>query len=319
MRRRLHQSLGTISGQEGKGSVRSLDGRNPGFAAELEIDLDSPGGSLPELLPVSVIVPTLNEAANIEPLVDRLARVLPAGSEVIFVDDSDDETPAVIRSIQRRARLTIRLYHRPPHQRSGGLGGAVATGLEVARSPWVCVLDADLQHPPELIPCLLEQALRDGAELAIASRYRASGDDVGGLTRLRVAVSRALVTATRLLFWRRLREVTDPLSGFFLVRATAIDCQALRPRGFKILLEILVRHPHLRTTEVSFQLAPRHAGRSKASLREGMRYLVHLAVLRFGRPCQVGAADRAREHETGSGLPVPPRREWRGEHEELSD
>ncbi|GBD16109.1 Polyprenol monophosphomannose synthase [bacterium HR26] len=316
---RLHRSLGTISGQEGKGRVRSLDGRNPGFAAELEMGLDYPGVFLPGLLPVSVIVPTLNEADNIEPLIERLARVLPAGSEIIFVDDSDDETPAVIRSIQQRARHPIRLIHRLPHQRLGGLGGAVVAGLQVARSPWACILDADLQHPPELISCLLEQAIRTGADIAIASRYRSSSEDVGGLTRLRTAVSRALVTATRLLFWRRLREVTDPLSGFFLVRTAAVHCQALRPRGFKILLEILVRHPHLRTIEISFQLEPRHAGRSKASLREGMRYLVHLAALRLSRPYHRGAAARGWESEAGPGLRAPSGRRWSGEHEELGD
>lgn len=298
--------------------MRSLDGDKLGFSTERRVELDWPTPG-PSLVPISVIVPTLNEAANIEPLVECLERVLPAGSEIIFVDDSDDETPAVIRSIQRRAGLTIRLIHRPPYRRAGGLGGAVVAGLQVARSPWACILDADLQHPPELIPCLFEQAIRTGADIAIASRYRSDSEDVGGLTRLRAAVSRALVTATRVLFWHRLREVTDPLSGFFLVRAAAVHCQALRPRGFKILLEILVRHPHLRTTEVSFQLAPRYAGRSKASLREGMRYLVHLAALRLSRPYRAGAVAQARDRETGSGLQAPPRRPWRGEHEELGD
>uniref|UniRef100_A0A7C3ABF9 Glycosyltransferase n=1 Tax=Thermorudis sp. TaxID=1969470 RepID=A0A7C3ABF9_9BACT len=315
---RSHRSLGTISGQEGKGRVRSLDSRNPGSVAEPERELGCPAVSLPEFVPVSVIVPTLNEADNIEPLLARLERVLPAGSEIIFVDDSDDETPAVIRSIQQRARHPIRLIHRPPHRRTGGLGGAVATGLEVAHSPWACVLDADLQHPPELIPCLLEQALRDSADLAIASRYRSTGVGCGGPTWLRSTLSRALVTATRVLFWRRLRGVTDPLSGFFLVHATAIDCRALRPRGFKILLEILVRHPHLRTLEVSFQLDRRHAGRSKASLREGMRYLVHLTALRLSRPYS-GTAARGWESEASRELQVPSARRWSGEHEELGD
>ncbi|MCM8748191.1 glycosyltransferase [Thermomicrobiaceae bacterium CFH 74404] len=298
--------------------MRSLDSRNPGSVAEPESELGCPAVSLPELVPVSVIVPTLNEADNIEPLLARLERVLPAGSEIIFVDDSDDETPAVIRSIQQQARHPIRLYHRLPHQRAGGLGGAVVAGLRVARSPWACVLDADLQHPPELIPCLLEEAMRTGADIAIASRYRSSSEDVGGLTRLRAAVSRALVTATRLLFWRRLREVTDPLSGFFLVRTAAVNCQSLRPRGFKILLEILVRHPHLRTVEVSFQLDRRHAGRSKASLREGMRYLVHLTALRLSRPYS-GTAARGWESEASRELQVPSARRWSGEHEELGD
>ena len=85
--------------------------------------------------------------------------------------------------------------------------------------------------------------------------------------------SRSTTTAARMLFPRRLRGVTDPMSGFFLVRREALDLDALRPRGFKILLEILVRHPGLRAAEVSFTFGERHAGRSKASIREALRYL----------------------------------------------
>jgi dolichol-phosphate mannosyltransferase len=100
---------------------------------------------------------------------------------------------------------------------------------------------------------------------------------------MRAMASRSTTTAARMLFPRRLRDVHDPMSGFFLVRREALDLDGLRPRGFKILLEILVRHPHLRAAEVSFQFGERHAGRSKASIREGMRYLGLLARLRFAR------------------------------------
>jgi dolichol-phosphate mannosyltransferase len=263
-----------------------------------------------------VIVPTLNEAENIEALITRLERVLPAGSEVIFVDDSDDETPAVIRAVRQRARHAIRLHQRAPHQRTGGLGGAVVEGLQLARSAWACVLDADLQHPPELIPTLLAQAVHAEADIAIASRYCTDGEEAGGLTRLRAALSRALVTATRLLFWRRLSDVTDPLSGFFLVRVRAIHCEILRPRGFKILLEILIRHPHLRAVEVGFHLDRRYAGQSKASVREGMRYLAHLTALRFGRSHSSQSA-HAPDPEAPCLDLAGPNTWWRGDQEEL--
>lgn len=231
--------------------------------------------------PVSVIAPTRNEAANIAPLVARLERVLPDGSEIVFVDDSDDDTPAVIESMASRSRCPIRLIHRPPGQRAGGLGGAVVAGLRTARSAWDCVMDADLQHPPELIPRLLAQARLTQADLVIASRYCGEGK-AEGLDGIRTAISRASTTAARLAFPRRLRRVSDPMSGFFLLRKDLIDLDALQPRGFKILLEILVRNRHLKVSEVGFEFGKRHAGESKASLREGLRYLAHLGTLRLG-------------------------------------
>ncbi len=231
--------------------------------------------------PLSVIAPTRNEADNIAPLVARLEHVLPDGSEIIFVDDSDDETPAMVESVALRSRYPIRLIHRPPGQRAGGLGGAVVAGLRAARSAWACVMDADLQHPPELIPRLLAQARLTQADLVIASRYCDEGK-AEGLDGFRTAISRTSTTAARLAFPRRLRRVSDPMSGFFLLRKDLIDLDALRPRGFKILLEILVRNPRLKVSEVGFAFGKRHAGESKASLREGFRYLAHLGTLRLG-------------------------------------
>jgi dolichol-phosphate mannosyltransferase len=142
-------------------------------------------------------------------------------------------------------------------------------------------MDGDLQHPPELIGALLEQARRSKADLVVASRYCAGGD-VGDFSAPRAALSRCSAQAARVLFPRRLRGVSDPLSGFFLIRRVAVDSAALRPRGFKILLEILVRSGPLRTSEVSFRFGERYAGESKASVREGVRYLRQLMELRAG-------------------------------------
>jgi putative flippase GtrA len=231
---------------------------------------------------VSIVVPTRNEAGNIAVLVQRLETAA-AGRpmEVIFVDDSDDDTPAVVRAVGERTTLSVRLVHRAAGQRHNGLGGAVIEGFAVARAPWVCVMDGDLQHPPEVLPLLMERANATGADLVVASRHSDSGS-VGEFSFARTAISTFSMIAARVLFPRRLRQVSDPMSGFFLVRRDAVDLAALQPRGFKILLEILVRNPGLKVAEVGFVFGERYAGSSKANLKEGMRYLSHLAHLRFG-------------------------------------
>jgi dolichol-phosphate mannosyltransferase len=239
--------------------------------------------SVPRL---AVLVPTRNEAANIEELLRRIAaavRGIP--TEVVFIDDSDDDTPLVIRTVARRrggGACQVSLIHRRGGQRTGGLGGAVVDGLRAVGAPWACVLDADLQHPPERIPRLLAAAEADRADLVVASRYCGTGA-ADGLGPVRALISTACGTAAKLLFPFRLRGVTDPMSGFFLVRRSALNTDELRPRGFKILLELLVRTRGLRTIEVGFTFADRHAGESKGSLREGLTYLEALGDLRLGR------------------------------------
>jgi len=233
----------------------------------------------PEL---SVIVPTRNESENIEPLVERLgAATSGIRTEIIFVDDSDDTTPATVREVARRAACRVKLIHRPPTERAGGLGGAVVEGLRAAQAPFACVMDGDLQHPPEIVPQLFRAARSNDADLVVASRYCEDGV-AESLGRVRSAVSRSTSALARALFPRRLRALTDPMSGFFLLRRDAVDPDALRPRGFKILLDILIRSPALRRCEVPFDFGDRHAGESKASLMEGMRFLSLLVALRFG-------------------------------------
>jgi dolichol-phosphate mannosyltransferase len=231
---------------------------------------------------LSLVVPTRNEAGNVDELVRRIDRVMPnVPLEIIFVDDSTDDTPEAIEALRGRFCAEIVLVHRPPEQRGDGLGGAVVRGLQMARSPWVCVMDADLQHPPELLPCMLEASAHDECDLVVASRY-CGGGDARSFGQFRSTVSQGSTHLARAIFPGRLRDVTDPMSGFFLVRRAAIDLDTLRPCGFKILLEILGRNPDLRTTEVPFQFGTRHAGESKASLREGCRLLQLLLNLRFG-------------------------------------
>jgi dolichol-phosphate mannosyltransferase len=229
---------------------------------------------------VSVVVPTKNESGNVEPLVERLQSALPVAAEVVFVDDSSDDTPVAIKRARRRSDIAVRLIHRRPEERRGGLGGAVVEGLRAARAPWVCVMDADLQHPPERVHDLLARAQEGDVDLVVASRYANGGSS--NLGAARGAVSRLSNLCARLLFPRRLRGVTDPMTGFFLVRKDAVDPDTLRPQGFKILLEILARTRGLRVAEIPFDFGERLAGESKASVHEGLTYLGQLARLRMG-------------------------------------
>jgi dolichol-phosphate mannosyltransferase len=270
----------------------------------------SPG---PQPVPkLAVLVPARNEAANIEELLRRIsAAVTGIPTEIVFVDDSDDDTPAVIRSSARRRGASgcqISLIHRRGDQRTGGLSGAVVNGIRAANAPWGCVLDADLQHPPEVIPRLLAAAERDEADLAVASRYCGTGR-ADGLGPARALISTACGSAAKLLFPAHLGGVTDPMSGFFLVRRSAIRLDELRPRGFKILLELLVRHGGLRATEVPYTFADRHAGESKGTLREGLTYLGSLADLRLGR--EAPPPSRVPVSAVEVGPLVPPDRHTR--------
>jgi dolichol-phosphate mannosyltransferase len=146
----------------------------------------------------------------------------------------------------------------------------VVEGLQIANATWVCVMDGDLQHPPELIPQLLRQAEESESDIVIGSRL-APGGDVRGLGRSRTMVSQLLAMSARAAFPARLRKITDPLSGFFIVRRAALNLDALRPDGFKILLEILIRCPDLRVSEIPIEFGYRETGKSKASVQEVFR------------------------------------------------
>jgi dolichol-phosphate mannosyltransferase len=236
---------------------------------------------------LTVIVPTRNESANVAELVRRLDATLVQLTEqghtcsIVFVDDSDDDTAAAVE--RERAHTATDLYclHRPREARWGGLGGAVVDGLRTTGAELACVIDGDLQHPPELVAELFACAVRqdDPADLVVASRYCASGS-AEGLDLRRTAISRSMTAVARLAFPGALRSITDPMSGFFLVRRPALDLDRLAPDGFKILLEIAVRTPSLAVAEVPFTFGDRFAGDSKADLRVGWQYLKHVAKLR---------------------------------------
>ena len=231
---------------------------------------------------LSLILPTLNEAGNIATLIGRLQEVLPDEElQIIFVDDSTDGTAEAIEQERERSRHEITLIHRPPERRADGLSGAVVEGFRAAKAPWVCVMDADLQHPPEVIEELVARAQRGDVDLVAASRFKDADESVDGLGRTRQLASRGLIATARALLPGTMRGLSDPLTGFFIVRRDAVELDALQPKGFKILLEIVGRTPGIRVAEIGFAFGRRHAGQSKASPRQAGIYLSQLWSLRF--------------------------------------
>jgi dolichol-phosphate mannosyltransferase len=228
----------------------------------------------PEL---TLVIPTFNERDNVCHLLMRLETALKGVAwQALFVDDSTDGTDELIASLGR-VDARVQVLHRSVNR--GGLAGAVVDGLARARGTFVCVLDADLQHPAERIPAMLEAARETGADVVVASRY-VPGGAAGGLDGpLRQFYSRGLKTLSRLVFPSRLAPISDPLGGFFLLHRSVVEGADLRPIGYKILLEILVRCSWGQAAEVPYRFEPRQFGTSKADLRQGLRFLRHLATL----------------------------------------
>jgi dolichol-phosphate mannosyltransferase len=252
------------------------------------------GGSLEDLLNLnaeaiqptprlSVLIPTRNEAGNMPELLRQLAGALVGTtSEIIFVDDSDDDTVGELTKLGPGCPVGLRLHHRDPGERAGGLGGAVLAGMRAARGEWVLVMDGDLQHPPSAAVAMARTAMRQDVDIVIGTRYAGAGSKDGLNGSGRAITSSAATRLTKTFFPRRLATVSDPMSGLFVVRQSAIDLDRLRPDGFKILMDILVRHPSARIGEAAYQFAPRHAGESKASVREGLTFARLLLRLRSG-------------------------------------
>lgn len=199
---------------------------------------------------------------------------------MLYVDDSRDDTPERVREAAATARhVDVRVIHR--ERPVGGLSGAVTTGLAAARGEVVVVMDADLQHPPESVPLLLETLVGQGVDVVVASRYVPGGSCAGLDGVGRTLVSRSSTALARALSPHRLAGCTDPMTGFFAVRAAAVDLGALRPSGFKILLELLALH-RLSVAEVPLVFGERLVGDSKASAGRGAEYLAQLVRLRWG-------------------------------------
>lgn len=242
---------------------------------------------------LSIIVPTYNERENIEPLVSKIEQALqdfPESFEICFMDDSTDDTPEVLQAVADM-HPCVRYVHR---QQRGGLATAVAEGFSHSQSDYLIVMDADLQHPPEVIPSILSHLL-NGVDIVIPSRFVPGGSD-GGLSVTRKLVSWTARKLGQVLI-SRLRKVSDCTSGFFGFHRKVLEGVTLKPIGWKILIEILVRGHYETIHEIPYSFVDRDAGYSKMNLREQRNYVRHLFRLildteserRFYVFCLVGA------------------------------
>lgn len=224
---------------------------------------------------LSVIVPTYNERENIPDLVDRTLKVfdhLGEPGELLFVDDnSPDGTAELIRTLaaERGEAERVRVMMRTADR---GLAKAVVAGLDAVRGDVAAVMDADLSHPPEVLAALLG-AIRAGADVAVASRYVPGGGTEGWPLRRRFI--------SRVACWlaRGITRVKDATSGYFALRREALAGVGIKPRGYKIGLEVLAQLRGARVAEVPFVFRDRRYGSSKLSGAVMGAYLVQLATL----------------------------------------
>ena len=239
---------------------------------------------------ISIIIPTYNEKENIAPLVERIHRALSGYNyEILLVDDdSKDGTIEVASSLASRYPVKVIV-----RQNERGLATAVVHGLKYATGQIIGVMDADLQHPPEVIPELIK-ALENGADMAVASRYiEGGGCPHWGLSRR--VISRVALMVSHLLL-PATRQVKDPLSGFFMFRRQNIAPAKLKPIGYKISLEIMLAGRFQRVVEVPYIFEDRSAGKSKLRPRQQIDYLKHVLslmartgeLIRFVKFCAVG-------------------------------
>ena len=222
---------------------------------------------------ISVIIPTYNERDNIVPLVERIHHALSNYEySILFIDDdSRDGTAELARSLSTKYPVSVIV-----RKDKKGLASAVADGLKHTTGETVVVMDADLQHPPEVVPDLLK-AISEGADMAVASRYVAGGGCQGwGLVRR--LISKTAVFLAHLLL-PSTRNIKDPMSGFFMFSRQAIAGADLKPAGYKILLETLVLGNFQHITEVPYTFRTRSSGESKLSSRQQIEYLRHVYSL----------------------------------------
>ena len=232
---------------------------------------------IPEL---SIIVPTLNEAPNIEELVRRIDACLTGVDwEVVFVDDdSQDGTLDVLQSLARRDPR-VRYLHRVDRS---GLSSACLEGFGSSCAPYMAVMDADLQHDERLLPDMLDVLRRDQADLAVGSRY-ASGGGVGDWSALRAKMSRLATGFARLLLRVPLK---DPMSGFFMLKRDLYHrcIRRVSGKGFKILLDIVTSaNGAVRVKELPFEFRQRHAGESKLDTLAVYEYFLVITDKLVGR------------------------------------
>jgi dolichol-phosphate mannosyltransferase len=262
---------------------------------DLVVPLAPPDGTPP--LRLSLVVPTYNEAKNLPVLVGQLEAlfdpVLGDAYELIVVDDDSADRTWEVALALAETHPKLRVMRRSMER---GLSTAVIRGWQVARGEVLAVMDADLQHPPEVNLALLREIER-GAELAAASRH-VEGGGVSDWSLARRLLSRGAQVLGLLVLPGVLGRLTDPMSGYFMIRRSKLANVKLDPLGYKILIEVVARAKPAWIGEVGYVFRERTEGESKVTSRLYVQYLIHLLKLRmvtlpesaFFKFCVVGAS-----------------------------
>lgn len=225
------------------------------------------------------MVPTRHERDNVGELFRRVDRALAPYDfewQLLFVDDSDDDTPEVIEALAASLPAgRVRLLHRTPEERTGSIAAAIIGGVQAVTCDVVCVLDADLQHPPEILPEMVAPLLLGRADVCVPGRYLPGASSEGLERSWRRLASRWSGIVIQVVF-PETRLVNDPGGGLFAFRRAVIDGVELRPCGFKSLAEVLVRGNWVTHCEFAYVFERREGGTSKAMLRHGGPFLRHV-------------------------------------------
>lgn len=214
---------------------------------------------------LSIIIPTLNERNNLEELISRIRKAVSADTEIIIVDDnSKDGTVELAKS------LGLTVLARPGKL---GLSSAVIDGFKIAKGDILAVMDADLQHPPEVLPKMLEWINSGKAELIIGSRLVPGGGSKDWPWYRKIISLVARIPAMPLT------KVKDLTSGLFMLKREVIDGVVLNPIGFKIGLEIICKGKYSKIEEYPIMFGDRHGGQSKLGNKQIFEYLIQLIEL----------------------------------------
>jgi dolichol-phosphate mannosyltransferase len=244
---------------------------------------------------LSLIIPTYNERENIVPLIQRivatLEKALPSFEIILVDDDSPDKTWQVARDLARENPY-LKVIRRCEEK---GLAAAVVAGWKAARGEILGVMDGDLQHPPEILAQLLQTMSSTSADVVIASRHVREGG-VGDWNVVRRFLSWAAAALAGFLMPTSLKDVHDPMSGYFFLRRSVLESVNLTPKGYKILLEVLAKGNHQCVLEVPYVFEERKRGKSKLRPQHSLEFISHVVQLskktgelrRFLRFCTVG-------------------------------
>jgi len=227
---------------------------------------------------LSIIIPTFNEAANIGRMIESILSILKSNGihgEVLVVDDSSrDGTIQLVQDIAA-SNPAVRIIVR---EDDPGLSQSVVEGFSAAQGDILLVIDADFSHPPSMIPEMYN-AVFSGADIVVGSRYLKGGGIEDWPLKRRI-ISLGATGLARIL----VPEVTDPVSGFFALKRSVVSDAPLRPRGYKILLEVLGRGEWATVTELPFTFHDREAGESKLRMSTMIEYAAQVLSIAFSAP-----------------------------------